>query len=180
MRVLGIDPGYGRMGVAVLAKSRPAGSPDPANAGFREDGKMVILYSDCLETSARDHFADRLGQLQNNLREIIKKWQPKRIAIEKLYFTSNQKTAMQVAEVRGMIIALTQEMKIKLREYTPLQVKTGVTGYGRATKSQMAQMLPKLIKFDNKEVGKKLRDDEYDAIAIALTDIATPVIHSKN
>lgn len=162
MRVLGIDPGYGRMGIAVLENVK----------GQMLKGKCEILYSNCLETSSKDSFVDRLGELAGEIKKLVETWKPERIAIEKLYFETNQKTAMQVAEVRGMVIALSHELGIPVREYTPLQVKAGVTGYGKATKAQVAGMLHKLVKFDIKK-GTKIRDDEYDAIAIALTDLAT-------
>jgi|SRR3989344_2507918 len=162
MRVLGIDPGYGRMGVAVLERMDD------------KKGGEILLFSDCLETEAKQEFAERLGKLRRALLVLIKKWRPNMVALEKLFFTTNQKTAMQVAEVRGMIIALTQEKRLTLCEYTPLQIKIAVTGYGRASKTQVANMLHKLIKIEGgHKSNNKISDDEYDAIAIALTCLAT-------
>src|SRR3989338_2811960 len=158
-RVLGIDPGYGRMGVAVLESSR--------------EGQVILLFSDCLETRVGEGFPVRLGELQIKLRELIKKWKPGQVALEKLYFATNQKTVMQVAETRGMVIALTQEFALTLHEYTPLQVKVGITGYGRASKFQVAEMLHKLIRLEAKRNNRKFRDDEYDAIAVGVTDLST-------
>ena len=149
MRILGIDPGFGRMGVAVMEK----------------DGKENLLYSVCFSTPKRNNFSERIGYLEKELEKVITEWRPEEVAIERLFFTTNQKTAMQVAEVRGMVLALLTRNDLPCHEYTPGQVKVAVTGDGRATKKAIANMvrifLPNIkpIKFD----------DEYDAIAIGIT-----------
>src|SRR3989344_503998 len=158
MRVLGIDPGYGRMGVALL-ETRSTKSET-------RNGEPVLVHSECLETAAGE-FDERLGELMARLETLTKLWKPDRLALERLFFNKNQKTAMRVAEVRGAVIALSQRLAIPVRDYTPLQVKVAVTGYGRASKTQVAQMLRKLLTF--KKAIK--HDDEYDAIAVALTDL---------
>src|SRR5262245_37866039 len=132
MKVLAIDPGYGRCGVAVLMK---------------EGSKERVLYSDCIETSPRDSFPDRLAAVVADCRRIIEKESPDSVAIEKLYFATNQKTAMQVAEVRGALIALAAEYDMPVSEYTPMQVKAAL-GYGKADKKQIAKMLHMLVKID--------------------------------
>ncbi len=150
MRILGIDPGYDRVGVAILEK---------------QDGREVVLFSDCLKTSAQADFGSRLLLIGGELEKIIKKWQPKILAVEKLFFTANQKTAMRVAETRGMIIYLGQKHGLDLKEFTPLEVKMSVSGYGRADKKQVIEMVCHLTK-----MNKNLKyDDEYDAVAVALT-----------
>lgn len=154
MRVLGIDPGYGRCGVAVMDSS--TGS-----------GQERLLYSTCIET--KGEFAERLADIAEKLAGLIDTWQPEALAIEKLFFSKNVKTAMQVAEVRGAIISLAKGLGLDVREYTPSQVKIAITGSGNADKNAVSTMLERMVKI---EVTPKY-DDEYDAIAIALTDIHT-------
>lgn len=153
MKVLAIDPGYGRCGVAVVEKS---------------DGKEVLLYSDCIETSAHSEFPERLGEIVAACARLIKTHAPDSIALEKLYLTRNQKTAMRVAEVRGALIALAAQSGVRVFEYTPGQVKSAAAGWGRADKTQVMKMLHALI-----TIKKPIkRDDEYDAIAIGVTHLA--------
>lgn len=160
MRVLGIDPGYDRMGVAILEK---------------QNGKETVLFSTCLSTSPKADFCDRLLSLGLDLEKIIADWEPTALSTEKLFITNNQKTATNVAEVRGMVGYITRRAGLTVTEYTPLQIKMAVTGYGKATKNQVTEMIKKLVKLD-----KKARlDDEYDAIGIALTHLAMGNIYKK-
>ena len=154
MKVLAIDPGYGRCGVAVVEK----------NGG----GKEILLYSACIETSAKSEFADRLAQVANECGRLIAAYAPDCLAMEKLYFQTNQKTAMRVAEVRGALINTAQGAGIEVFEYTPGEVKSAAAGSGSADKKAVARMLHALMKIE-KEI---LFDDEYDAIAIAVTHLA--------
>ena len=153
MRVLGIDPGYGRCGVAVVDKT-PTGE--------------VLIYSDCIETSGKDEFAERLAAVTSECMRLAERFEPHAIAIEKLYFSNNQKTAMRVAEVRGALIASAAERDIPIFEYGPGEVKSATTGSGRADKEQVARMLHLLVKIEKKIT----HDDEYDAIAIGVTHLA--------
>lgn len=153
MLVLGIDPGYERLGLAVVKQ---------------EASKIELLYSDCFTTDKKNTFGERLLCLGTEVERIIKKWEPNLTATEKLFFTVNQKTAMNVAEARGVINYLSAKYQIPIAEYTPLEIKTCITGYGSADKKQMISMIPKLLKID-----KKIKhDDEYDAIGVALTHLA--------
>ncbi len=153
MIVLGIDPGYDRLGLAVVEQ---------------KNGQLKLLYSDCFTTDKKIVFGARLLALGNKIEKILKDWQPQVVTTEKLYFTVNQKTAMAVAEVRGIIIYLSAQYRLPLVEYTPLEIKTCVTGYGSADKKQIVEMIPRLIK-----ISKIIKhDDEYDAIGIALTYLA--------
>lgn len=153
MRVLGIDPGYDRMGVAIIEK---------------QTNQEILLFSTCLSTNPKDDFCDRLLSLGLDLEKIIKSWKPNALATEKLFITNNQKTATNVAEVRGMVGYIARRAGLTIAEYTPLQIKLAVTGYGKATKNQVTDMIGKLVKMD-----KTTRlDDEYDAIGIALTHLA--------
>lgn len=151
MRILGIDPGYEKLGVAVIEKSYK--------------GKETLLYSDCLMTKKELDHHERLLNLGKNIEKIIKEYKPSVLSTEKLFFNENQKTAMKVSEVRGVLLYIASNAKLKICEYTPLEIKTAIAGYGRADKNQMMTMLPKLLKIPQ----KKRQDDEYDAIAAALT-----------
>ncbi len=155
MKILAIDPGFERLGIAVLQK--------------KQRGKEELLYSACFKTSAKLPFSKRLLAIGNEIEKIIKKYNPSALAIETLFFNTNQKTAMRVAEARGVIIFESQKNGLGIFEYTPLQVKIAITGYGKATKDQIAIMVSKLINL--KDRGGK-NDDELDAIAIGLTHAA--------
>ena len=149
MIILGIDPGFERMGCAILEKS---------------PGGEKLIYSDCLVSSRGDAHEKRLLVLAEGLKKIIKKFKPDAMAIEKLFFTANQKTALKVAEARGVALLLAAENNLKVFEFTPLEVKMAMTGYGRAEKDQVRKMAQVMLKMSE---SKKL-DDEIDAIAIAL------------
>ncbi|MFA6006568.1 MAG: crossover junction endodeoxyribonuclease RuvC [Candidatus Paceibacterota bacterium] len=155
MKVIAIDPGYERMGIAVVEHKK--GTSD------------TLLYSACVRTSPKLEFSERLFNLGEEFWLQIRKWKPEVFAVEKLYFENNQKTAMNVAEVKGMLAYIAMSEKLRVAEFTPLQIKVAVTGYGRATKADIFKMIPKLI-----DIKKEIElDDEYDAIAIALTCLAT-------
>lgn len=155
MIILGIDPGYDRLGIAVIEK--------------KDKIKEVLLYSECLQTSSKDDFYTRLGQVGTRVAEIIAEYTPDALAIESLFITKNQKTAMHVSEARGVIIYEAVRKNIPIFEYTPPQIKVAVTGHGGSDKTQIIKMIPLLIKMP----AKKAQDDEYDAIAVALTCLAS-------
>ena len=152
MRIIAIDPGYERLGIAVLEK----------------DKKETLLFSECFKTKATLPFFDRLELVGREVARIIKEYDPKALAIENLFIETNQKTAMRVAEVRGAILYQARILGLAINEYTPLQVKVATTGYGKATKSQVISMVKKLV--SGAESIKQ--DDEMDAIAIGLTHFA--------
>jgi len=160
MKVLGIDPGYGRCGMAVVE---------------RQSGKDVLIYSECVETSAENEFTARLSEVVGTCAKLIKEHSPGALSIEKLFFNTNQKTAMRVAEARGAIIMCAAQNGVEVFEYTPAQIKSATSGFGGADKKQIATMIHLLVKID-----KEIRhDDEYDAIAIALAHLAiarTPAV----
>lgn len=151
--ILGIDPGYDRLGVSILEKK--------PNADYK------VLFSNCLESNRKKEIGERIFDFGKELKKIILKYNPAELAIEKLFFTTNQKTVMGVSEARGAIIYLSQDLGLKVYEYTPLQIKIALTGYGKADKNQVYFMLQKVLKL-KAEKEKKL-DDEYDAIAVAYT-----------
>ena len=155
IRVLAIDPGFGRAGIAVLE---------------RKSGVDQLLHSECVVTDAGEPFQKRLGEVCEAVQELVTSSKPDLMALERLYFTNNQKTAMQVAEVRGALLALAAKENLPVVEYTPLEVKIAVTGFGRSGKREVAHMVPILISLPSK---KGRLDDEYDAIAIGLTALAS-------
>ncbi len=152
MIILGIDPGYDRLGVAILEN---------------QGDKNVLLNSLCLQTDKSLSLSERIFALGQQIEELIKKWRPERLAIEKLFFTTNQKTAMGVSEARGAIIYVAKSSGLAIYEYTPLQIKIAIVGYGKATKDQVAYMLGILLKINKKDESQL--DDESDAVAVALT-----------
>jgi crossover junction endodeoxyribonuclease RuvC len=154
MRILAIDPGFERIGIAILDKT------------FKP--KHSLVYSTCFKTSAKIPFHERLTLIGQEVERVIKKYKPKALSIEKLYFTNNQKTVMGVSEARGVIIYSASRNGLQIFEYTPPQIKIAVTGYGRSSKDGVMSMVPKLI--DGAfEISS---DDELDAIAIGITCLA--------
>lgn len=148
-RILGIDPGFGRLGIAVIEKNK----------------KEILLHSECFETDPRLPQSKRLFQIYERIESIIETWQPETLAIETLFFNKNITTGIKVAEARGTVIALAEKHGLKVCEYGPQEIKAAVSGYGKATKEQMISMVPKLIKISS----PIKHDDEYDAIGVALT-----------
>lgn len=154
MRVLSIDPGFGRCGVAVVERGG--------------GGKEVLLYSDCIETPAKDGFLERMAGVGAEIERLVKEFRPNAFALEEVYFSTNQKTVFRVAEVRGMLLYIAHTNGIPVFEYNPGRIKIALTGYGRATKDQVTAMVEKLVRLPN----KKMLDDEYDAVAVGLTHLA--------
>jgi crossover junction endodeoxyribonuclease RuvC len=160
MRVIAFDPGFERLGIAVVEKNK----------------KEELLYSTCIHTSAKLPFEKRLHELGDTAEKLIKKFKPKAVALEKVYFEKNAKTAMGVAAVVGMLSYIASRNGLPLLEYTPLQVKVAVTGYGRSDKAAVALMVSRLLVLP----ARKRLDDELDAIAIGLTSLASSRYpHSK-
>jgi crossover junction endodeoxyribonuclease RuvC len=150
MKILGIDPGFGRLGYAVLKS---------------DQGKIKIISCSCLETSPKLDYSKRLLLVAKKIRNLIAIHKPDLLAVEKIFFAKNQKTALQIAEVRGIIIYLAALSKIPIIEYTPLETKMALTGYGKATKEQMQKLIKNLLKID---ILPKY-DDASDALAVCLT-----------
>lgn len=155
MRIIAVDPGYERLGIAVLEK--------------KSGEKETVLYSDCFKTDrGLEHF-ERLGLIGDEIDKIIHSYRPEAMCIETLFFSANQKTAINVAEARGVILYQAAKHAIGVHEYGPGQIKAAVTGYGKSDKTSVNSMVEKLVKID-----KKIKfDDEYDAIAVGLTCFAT-------
>ena len=154
MKVLAIDPGYARIGIAVLERSNAV---------------EELLHSACFETSAGRSFAQRLCDIGEEIARVVKMYEPNALAIETLLFNTNQKTAMLVEEARGVIVYEARRGGVSVFEYTPLQVKIALTGYGRGTKEQVTAMVRRLVSVREGII----HDDEYDAIAVGLTHLAS-------
>lgn len=154
MRIIAIDPGYERMGVAVLEKMT---------------GKEKLIFSECFKTSAKISHDKRLKLIGQEIEKLIEKFQPEAMAIETLFFTNNQKTAMHVSEARGVMLYVASVTGLSVVEFSPVAIKVAVTGYGASDKDQVTAMVQRLIQIDT----DIKYDDEYDAIAVGLTYFAT-------
>lgn len=149
MIVLGIDPGYGRVGYGVIHYAK---------------NKYKALEYGCISTEANSDFYKRLKKIELDLTEIISRYKIDAASIEELYFNNNSKTAIKVAEARGVILNTLTTFDIPIYEYTPLQAKMAIVGYGRAEKIQVKNMVKQFL---NLEKMPKL-DDTTDALAIAI------------
>lgn len=150
MRILGIDPGIGRTGWGVVEV---------------ESSKIKVQSFGCIETSKELKVEERLVVLYNELLSILKKEKPDAVAIEELFFNTNVTTAMVVGQARGVTLFACAQQAIPISIYTPLEVKIAVTGYGRADKKQVGQMVKTILRLD----AIPRPDDTTDALAIAIT-----------
>ena len=148
--ILGIDPGYARLGWSILEKN---------------GCDLISIDYGCLETPKEMKHSQRLQFLNSELKKIIKKYKPTIMAVEDLFFFKNLKTAIKVAEARGVILMTGFENNLEIYEYTPLQIKQALTGYGRAEKNQIQQMVKMILKLE--KIPKP--DDAADAVAVAIT-----------
>src|SRR3989344_6064652 len=160
-RILGIDPGIERLGIAVLEKY-------DSDKGYGATKKESVIFSECFKTLSKLEFAERLKLIGLEVRKIIKEYKPEVLAIETLFLNTNQKTVMRVAEARGVAIYEASQAGLRIFEASPPQIKMAVTGYGRAGKEQIIKMAKILVDIEK----SKTSDDELDAIAIALTAFA--------
>ncbi len=158
MRVLAFDPGYERLGVAVIEKIK--------------GGKEVLVHSECVRTPATMPFPERLSQIGAAAEGFIKKWKPDAVALEELYFEKNAKTAMKVGAVSGVLTYIAAKNSLPLYEYTPLEVKVAVTGYGRSDKKAVDLMVRKILGEASLPSRRRV-DDEMDAIAVGITCLAS-------
>ena len=130
-------------------------------------GKYEIVDYGCIYTSKDQDMPHRLEKIYNELETLIRLWKPDDMAIEELFFFKNQKTIIKVGQARGVIMVCGQKNNLDIYSYTPLQVKMGVAGYGRATKAQIQEMVKLILKME--EIPKP--DDAADALALAITHI---------
>ena len=149
MIILGIDPGTARIGYALLDK--------------KEDAKVDLITYGCLELPNKKQ-VERLAEISRLISDLIAQYHPEILAIEKLFFTKNAKTALSVAEARGVIINTAASLNLEILEFTPLEVKVAVTGYGKAEKKEIQKMVCRLLNLEKTPQP----DDASDAIAIGL------------
>lgn len=163
MRILGIDPGVAIVGFGVIESDR---------------GRQQMIQYGAITTQAGLPLATRLLQIGRDLEELITQFQPDEIAIEELFFSKNITTGIAVAHGRGVILYTAEKMQIPVYEYTPMQVKQAVVGYGLAEKKQVMDMTKRLLKL--KAVPRP--DDAADALAIAICHArsATSLLRHKN
>lgn len=154
MLLLSIDPGFERLGIAIIKKEKGQ--------------KETLIHSECFKTSTKIPHHERLALVQNKFLEMIHTYKPEVFATETLLFSNNVKTALLVSEVRGILLANASTNNLNIFEYNPNTIKLAITGYGKADKAQVMDMVTKLITVPE---GKN-SDDELDAIAIGLTCIA--------
>ncbi|MFH0912415.1 MAG: crossover junction endodeoxyribonuclease RuvC [Patescibacteria group bacterium] len=147
--ILGIDPGTATTGFGIVRDAK---------------GQVEYIDCGCIATSKGIPPAERLLTIQKSLEILIKKYRPEKVAVEKLFFTKNITTAISVAEARGVILVSAAKHNLEIVEYTPLQVKQTLTGYGKADKQQMQRMVKSILKLQN--IPKP--DDAADALAIAI------------
>ena len=153
MRVIGIDPGYDRLGVAILEKVA---------------GKEQVIFSICIQSDRALPLPNRLFSVGHELNSVFTRFSPDTLAIETLFFNKNVKTALGVAQARGMVLYLAQFHNCSVHEYGPQEVKVAVTGYGKSDKQAVIAMVKRLAT----HVPEAAHDDEYDAIAVGLTCLA--------
>lgn len=149
-KVLGIDPGYARCGWAIVEQ---------------RNGKDALMDAGCFETDSKTPYQARIRAVGAHISSLLQKYSPDSLALERLFFSTNQKTAMHIAEVRGMIMNLAGTCPVQ--EFTPPQIKLAICGYGKADKKQVQKMAMLLLGL--KEIPAP--DDKADAIAVALTGI---------
>ncbi len=149
MKILGIDPGTATLGWAIIEEVK---------------GAMIPLDYGHINTSKDTPLSQRLLEISKNLTEIINKHHPDEASVEELFFFKNVKTVMSVSQARGAILLTLESLQVRIFEYTPLQVKQALTGYGRAEKKQMQLMVKNILKL--KEIPKP--DDTADALALAI------------
>ncbi len=160
MRVLGIDPGFGRTGYGVIDA---------------EAGRQRALEYGCIETLPHDEMGRRLADIYGALNEVIGRYKPDAVAIEQLFFNRNVTTALKAAEARGVVVLAAEQAGVPQFTYTPLQVKQAVVGYGRAEKRQVQEMIKVLLGLT--DVPKP--DDAADALAIAVAHAQSQAIVSR-
>lgn len=149
MRILGIDPGLAIVGWGVIESAH---------------GNIRPLAYGAITTPAHTDIEARLLMIERNLTDLIEKYQPEEMAVEELFFNTNITTGIAVAEARGVILCTAHKLGVKISEYTPLQVKQAVVGYGKAEKRQVIAMVTSILKLP----APPKPDDTADAVAIAI------------
>lgn len=149
MKIFGVDPGYAIVGWGVLSY---------------DNSKFLTVDYDAITTSSKEQFSKRLEIIYDELSYVLNVYKPECISIEKLFFSSNKKTAINVAQARGVVLLAAKKLNIPIFEYAPVEVKQAIAGYGRATKKQVMEMVK--LTLNLKKIPKP--DDVADALALAV------------
>ncbi len=149
MRIIGLDPGTATTGYGILE---------------RKNGETKVLDYGCIRTAAGLDSNVRLNQIAEDLKEILEKWKPEHASVEKVYFKKNIKTAIDVAQARGVLIQKLTESGVSFNEYTPMEIKMAICGYGKADKQMVQQMIKTILNLKKEPKS----DDAADAIAAAV------------
>lgn len=150
MKIIGIDPGYGRVGVGIIEGERDSWN---------------VVHFECIDTSPKKSFVERLSEIDTTLKQLLETYKPTHSAVETLFFSKNTTTALKVSEARGAILLSLHQFGLPITEIGPGEVKQAVTGYGNADKTQVQTMVAMSLGLKN----KKIQDDAADALAIALS-----------
>lgn len=152
MIILGIDPGTATTGYGVIKV---------------EKDKISYVYHSCIKTAAGEEMPKRLLKIRKELKKVVREFEPKIVVIERLFFNTNAKTAMTVGQARGVIMLVAAETKLPVLEYTALQAKKELTGYGRADKKEVEKAVKRCLR-----IRRKIKpDDAADALAIAICHV---------
>jgi len=160
MIVIGIDPGIERTGIGIVKK---------------ESNKYDLIFNKLIKTSSKDSYYFRLNKIFNDFSEILSSFKIDQASIEKIFFAKNVKTAMSVSEVRGILLLALTMNNIPIFEYTPLQIKQSLVGYGNATKDQVKKLIQIILKLDKIPES----DDIADGIALAIIHLNISKTFSK-
>jgi crossover junction endodeoxyribonuclease RuvC len=158
MRVISVDPGYDRIGVAVMEL---------------ENDSDKLIHSTCILTDKKASLTERIFALGQEFDRLLETYSPDTLGIETIFFNKNQKTAIGVAEARGVVIYLAKAAGCQVYEFGPQEIKIAVTGYGKSDKAAVFDMVKRLVT----DAPDKALDDEYDAIAVGITCLAH---HGRN
>jgi len=158
MIILGIDPGSVIIGYAIIKKQKGV------------EPYLKVIDFGCIITDKFSTTGERLKKIYEEIAKLIKKYKPDIMSIENLFFFKNLKTVMPVSQTKGVILLAAAEKKLQVYEFTPLQVKMTITGYGRAEKKQIKEMVKKTIDIENFDLTKnnRKRDDAFDALGVAI------------
>jgi crossover junction endodeoxyribonuclease RuvC len=158
MRIIAIDPGYDRLGIAIIEGNNV---------------QQSLLFSTCVTTNKNDPLPVRLSSLGESVHSIINDHSPAALAIETLFFNKNVKTALDVAHARGVLLYIAETHSLPVYEYSPQAIKIALTGHGNSDKTAVTTMVKRLVQ----NVPETALDDEYDAIAVGITHLAQHVTH---
>ncbi len=160
MKIIGIDPGLAEVGYSIVNK---------------EGNSFSVVTFDTLTTSSNCTDVERLGKIYEEMTSIINKFNPQHMAVEKLFFNKNVKTAIRVGQARGVLMLAGSNANLTVSEYTPLEIKQAVVGYGKASKRQVQEMVKALLNLDTTPDS----DDAADALAVCLCHGHTHAVKDK-